>query len=87
MCYKCYNGSMRTAGIREARQNLSKLLAEVAAGEEITITDRGKPVARLIAPRLQSQLGFPDLSEFRKRMPTFNESLSDAIAADREDRF
>ena len=37
---------MRTAGIREVRQNLSALLREVRKGREIVITDRGEPVAR-----------------------------------------
>jgi len=35
-------------GIREARINLSKLIQDVRGGMEIIITDRGKPVARLI---------------------------------------
>ncbi len=35
-------------GIREARINLSKLIRDVRDGMEIIITDRGKPVARLI---------------------------------------
>ena len=39
---------MRTAGIRELKQNASAVVAEVAAGETVTITDRGRPVARLV---------------------------------------
>ncbi len=35
-------------GIREARINLSKLIKDVREGMEIVITDRGKPVARLV---------------------------------------
>lgn len=35
-------------GIREARINFSKLIQDVRSGMEIVITDRGKPVARLI---------------------------------------
>ena len=35
-------------GIRELRNQLSKWVARVRAGEELTITDRGKPVARLV---------------------------------------
>jgi prevent-host-death family protein len=42
---------MKEAGIREARQNLTALLEEVRKGYEITITDRGRPVARLVPPR------------------------------------
>lgn len=39
---------MRTAGIREARQNLSALLDEVKKGREVVITERGRPVAKLV---------------------------------------
>lgn len=35
-------------GIREAKMNLSRLLKEVQKGVEITISDRGVHVARLI---------------------------------------
>jgi prevent-host-death family protein len=35
-------------GIRALKQNASAVVAEAAAGETITITDRGRPVARLI---------------------------------------
>ena len=34
-------------GIRELRQNASKYLRRVKAGETITITDRGEPVAEI----------------------------------------
>jgi len=36
------NGCMNRAGIREARQNLSALIAEVEKGRQIVITDRGR---------------------------------------------
>jgi prevent-host-death family protein len=41
---------METIGVRELRQNASKYLRRVAAGESITVTDRGKPVAVLTPP-------------------------------------
>ena len=41
---------MKEAGIREARQNLSALIADVKLGREIIITDRGRAVARLVPP-------------------------------------
>jgi prevent-host-death family protein len=34
-------------GIRELRSNLSQYVARVRAGETITVTDHGKPVAQL----------------------------------------
>ena len=39
---------MRSVSAREANQGFSKLLAEAAGGEEIVITRRGKPVAKLV---------------------------------------
>jgi prevent-host-death family protein len=38
---------MRTVSAREANQGFSKLLQAVAGGEEVVITRRGKPVARM----------------------------------------
>jgi prevent-host-death family protein len=34
-------------GIRALKQNASAVVARVAAGETVTITDRGRPVARM----------------------------------------
>jgi prevent-host-death family protein len=77
---------MRTAGIREVRQNLSALLREVRQGREIVITDRGEPVARLTPPARGSAKPFPDLGAFRRRLPTGSPPISPAIAEDRADR-
>jgi prevent-host-death family protein len=35
-------------GIRELRADLSRWVKRARAGEEIVVTDRGKPVARLV---------------------------------------
>ncbi len=34
-------------GVRELRDNLSKWIGKARRGQEVVITDRGKPVARL----------------------------------------
>lgn len=39
---------MRSVGIRELKRRLSGYLAAVRSGEEIVITDRGEPVARIV---------------------------------------
>jgi prevent-host-death family protein len=39
---------MKTVGVRALKQNASAVVAEAAAGETITITDRGRPVAQLV---------------------------------------
>lgn len=40
---------MVEVGVHEAKTNLSKLLRQVAAGEEVVISRGGEPVARLVA--------------------------------------
>ena len=39
---------MKTASVRELRNHYNTLLEWVAEGEEVVITKRGKPVARLV---------------------------------------
>ena len=39
----------REVGIRELREHLSRFLDEVQAGQELVVTDRGRPVARIVA--------------------------------------
>jgi prevent-host-death family protein len=40
--------TMKTAAVSEIKARLSEYLTQVKAGTEILITDRGKPVARLV---------------------------------------
>ena len=37
-----------TVGVREAKENLSRLLKRVREGAQVVITDRGEPVGRII---------------------------------------
>jgi prevent-host-death family protein len=46
------SAELNTVGAREAKTRFSQLLERVAMGEEITITQHGQPVARLV-PVLQ----------------------------------
>jgi len=54
-------------GVRDAKANLSRLLADARAGREWVITERGKPIARIV----------PLAAEGR----TLEERLSDLQAA------
>lgn len=40
---------MRIVNVREAKSQLSRLLARAEAGEDVVIARRGEPVARLVA--------------------------------------
>lgn len=39
----------KSVGVHEAKTHLSRLLDDVAAGQEVVITRRGQPAARLVA--------------------------------------
>lgn len=78
---------MKSAGIREVRQSLSSLLDDVKKGHEILITDRGRPVARLVPPIPKGTPAFPNLAAFRRTMPKLKPDLSASIVEERRDRF
>jgi len=44
----CYKYHMKSIGIRELRQHASRYLRDAERGETIEITDRGRPLARLV---------------------------------------
>ncbi len=46
---------MISAGIKEVKNNLSRLLTRVKAGEDILITDRGRPIARIVQEKQGNQ--------------------------------
>jgi prevent-host-death family protein len=48
---------MRTVGSRELKNRLGRYLGLVGKGETIIVTDRGKPVARLLPPELEQEKG------------------------------
>jgi prevent-host-death family protein len=60
---------MRIVNVHEAKTHLSRLLADVEAGEEVVIARAGRPVARLSAvadvPRPPRRLG-PLAGQFTK---------------------
>ena len=49
---------MVTVNVHEAKTNLSRLLAQVEAGEDVVIARNGKPVARLVLVRKKGQREF-----------------------------
>ena len=75
---------MRKAGVREARQNLTELLDEVKKGREVVITDRGRPVARLVP--VARRRPFPDLASVRAAFGAADPQLAQAVLEEREDR-
>ena len=60
---------MRRVSLREANQNFAKLIADVEAGEEVVLTRRGRPVARL-SPEPAVRRGDPEWQAAYERMVT-----------------
>ena len=57
-----------TVSVRELKGKLSRYLKMAAAGEEVTVTSRGRPVARLLGSLPQGPGRQPSASEIRRRI-------------------
>ena len=57
----------KTITLREANQAFSRCIREVEAGEEITITRRGEPVARLVPVQKRQRVLTPEQEAARAR--------------------
>jgi prevent-host-death family protein len=85
---------MSEVGIRALKQNASAVVAEAAAGETVTITDRGRPVAQMTAipkSRLQALIDAGHARVARRRItelspPTVGPSLSKELQSMRDDQ-
>lgn len=60
---------METIGSFEAKAHLTQLFERVAQGEEFTITENGKPVARLVPTQVAESN--PDVRAAVEAMKTF----------------
>ncbi|MDY6982814.1 MAG: type II toxin-antitoxin system prevent-host-death family antitoxin [Pseudomonadota bacterium] len=70
--------AMQTVTLAEAKAHLSDLLNQIEAGEEVVITRRGHPVARLVAVNRPKQ-AVPSLAAFRKTMPALRKAGADLL--------
>ena len=61
---------MKTATIRQVRHELSAILAWVAQGEEVTVLNRTRPVARILPPRpvAPAKVKMPDFAARAKAL-------------------
>ncbi len=81
---------MKMASVREVQHHLRKVLAWVEKGEEVQITRRNKPIARIVPAEVHSSpVLFPDF-EARARKIWGNtpagKSLSEAVLDHRDER-
>jgi len=75
---------MESVSVADTKAHLSKLLDRIEKGEEIVVTRRGKPVARLspIRPRKRP---LPALAEFREQIPPLKTTGSTVLQMIREE--
>ena len=76
---------MRTVGAFEAKTHLAALLDAVSAGEQITITRHGRPVARLVPPSGEPPSSVADTIE-RLRRFSAGQSLDGLSLAELRDQ-
>ena len=71
---------MRKVNTHEAKTQFSRLLRRVAAGEEITIANRGVPVARLVPVPPEKEKRFLGMFRGQFRVPEdFDAPLPDDL--------
>jgi prevent-host-death family protein len=64
-----YTGVLMMVSVRQLKGSLSRYLKRAAAGEEVTVTSRGRPVARLVRAAPQdSEQREPSAAEIRRRL-------------------
>ena len=83
MCHILCN--MKTATIRQVRHDFSTVLTWVTAGEEVTVLNRTRPVARICPPRVQPRARFkmPDFAA-RAKAVFGSRVISNSVLEERE---
>jgi prevent-host-death family protein len=76
---------MKTATVGEIQKNFGGILRQIRAGEEITITKRGKPIAKITALGPKNEIEWPDF--YQEAIERKGKSASEIVIEGREDRF
>ncbi len=82
---------MASYSIAKAKDNLSKLIDEALAGEEVTITRHGKPVIELRPARATDDAGhwppelIDEIASRAKSLPPLGESAADIVRRMRDE--
>ena len=76
---------MKTATVGDIQKNFAMILRNIRAGEEITITKRGKPVAKLTGLGPRDEIDWPDF--FKETIDLKGKPMSDIVIEGREERF
>jgi len=75
---------MVTAGIREARQRFTEYLAKVERGEEVIITRRNQPVARISPVKAVKSGRLASRRDLRESIEPKGKPLSQTVISSRE---
>jgi prevent-host-death family protein len=78
--------AIKSIALADAKAHLSRFIDRVEAGEELLITRRGKPVARVI-PVQHPIMPLPSLTEFRAQFPKMRSSSAKMIRTIRDEGY
>lgn len=80
---------METVSVQEARKRMGRLLDVVETGEEVIITRRNRPVAKLVPiaeGEGEAPSSFPDRRSFRGALPAARRPSADWVRELRDER-
>ncbi|MGA1028914.1 MAG: type II toxin-antitoxin system Phd/YefM family antitoxin [Burkholderiaceae bacterium] len=77
---------MTTISLAEAKAGLSELLNKVERGQEVVITRRGHPIARLLPVQKKKQR-LRSLEAFRSQTPKANRPSMEVLSELRDEGF
>jgi prevent-host-death family protein len=75
---------MEMVSVADTKTHLSKILDRIEKGEEIVVTRRGKPIAKLSPIKAQKR-PFTSLIEFRKGIPRLSTTGTKVLQMIREE--
>ena len=76
---------MKTATVGEIQKNFVRVLKGINSGEEITVTKRGEPVARIVSLGPKSKIDWPDF--YNEAIDLKGKPISEIVIEERKDRF
>ena len=78
---------MIKTGIKEVRKSFSEYINRVQKGEEVIITKRDEPVAKLVPVEKKIPRTLKSHKKLRKAIKPMGKPLSEVILESREERF
>ena len=76
---------MRTATVGSIQKNFAEVLKQIHSGEEVIVTRRGEPVAKITALGPAANLEWPDF--YSEAIEVEGAPLSEVIMEERSERF